>query len=447
MLVFGFLSIMLLIGIVLRAKAPFIQKFLFPSCLIGGVVGMILVNSGIVPIAVSDLELFAYHIFNISFISVGLTSGDNNSSDKKKKREALKGPLWMGLIQGIVFPLQAVIGGLFVMLFGFLGIKLFTTFGFLVPLGFNEGPGQALSFGKVWEGMGFEHGSTIGLTFAAIGFFFAFFVGVPIANWGIRKGLATNAPKELPKEVLTGVIPKGQKYETAGELTLHASNVDTIAFQAALVGLCYIITYLLVSFIGSLLGPGEARMVWGFFFFFGLMVAFVVKQVMKKADVDHLVDTGVQKRITGWSIDFLLVATLAAIQLVVVWKFIVPILVISLAAGIMTTWVILYFGRRLDAYNLERSVAIYGALTGNLSSGLLLLRVVDPDFKTPVAIEMAVMNLIAAVPVTLCTVLANMPVNVEMQWSLGTTLIVYACIALISLALFRVFKLWGPAKF
>ena len=41
-------------------------------------------------------------------------------------------------------------------------------------LGFNEGPGQALSFGKVWEGIGYENAATIGATFATIGFFFAF---------------------------------------------------------------------------------------------------------------------------------------------------------------------------------------------------------------------------------------------------------------------------------
>ena len=117
----------------------------------------------------------------------------------------------MALTQSVIFPLQAIIGGSCVGLFGLIGIKLFPTFGFFAPLGFEEGPGQALSFGKVWEGFGFEHAATIGLTFAAIGFFFSFFVGVPLVNWGVRKGLSAHAPQELPREFLTGVVPKNKE--------------------------------------------------------------------------------------------------------------------------------------------------------------------------------------------------------------------------------------------
>jgi hypothetical protein len=54
------------------------------------------------------------------------------------------------------------------------GAQALISIGFLVPLGFNEGPGQALSIGKVWEGAGFSDAATIGLTFAAIGYFCAF---------------------------------------------------------------------------------------------------------------------------------------------------------------------------------------------------------------------------------------------------------------------------------
>ena len=84
----------------------------------------------------------------------------------------------MALVQGSCFGLQAAVSGLLVIIFGILGLKLFPTFGFLVPLGFEEGPGQALSVGKVWEGFGFAQAATLGLTFAAIGYFFAFFVHI-----------------------------------------------------------------------------------------------------------------------------------------------------------------------------------------------------------------------------------------------------------------------------
>ena len=445
LLVFGFLSIMLLIGIVLRSKISFLQKFLFPSCLVGGFVAMFLTNLRVVDFEFSTFETFAYHFFNISFISVGFTRDDNNGAGANRRKGFLKGPLWMALVQGTVFPIQAIIGGLTVIIFGLMGTEIFQTFGFLMPLGFNEGPGQALSFGKVWEGMGFEHATTIGLTFASLGFFFAFLVGVPICNWGIRKGLSTFSPKDLPREILTGIIPENMKGESGGELKLHSGNVDSMAFQAALVGLAYVITYLLVDSVGYIFGGDVAKMLWGFFFIFGLGVAILIKWIMEKMGVAYLADPGVQRRITGWSIDFLIVATVAAIQLLVVWKFFLPIFLISFIGGILTTFIVFRLGSRLPAYNLERMVSIYGCLTGTLSSGLLLLRIVDPDLKTPVALEVALMNIFAIPIIFTCLLMVNAPL--WWGWSLGLTLAAFGGMMVLSFVLMKVFGLITEPKF
>lgn len=422
MVVFAFLSIMLLMGVLLRARVPLLQRYLFPSCLIGGFLGLLLIQFNAVKIDPSAIETVAYHFFNLSFISVGLT-GHDPSTARVTGKKMLKGPSWMALTQGIAFSLQASMGGLLVIIMGLFGISLFPTFGFLAPLGFEEGPGQALSIGKVWETFGFADAATIGLTFAAIGYFFAFFVGVPLVNLGIRKGLSTFGPKTLPADFLKGILSKKENRETAGVLTLHTASTETLAFQAALVGMVYGLTYLLVKFLGTFLSPDAAAILWGFFFFFGLGVALMVKWLMNRLGIDHLADPGIQRRITGWSIDFLIVATVAAIELAVVWDYILPISVISLVNGILSTLAVVWLGKRLDAYHLERSAAIYGAVTGTVSCGLLLLRIVDPDFKTPVAYEIAVMNIFSLPVIGGCTVLVN--ATLWWGWSLTGTIFVY----------------------
>lgn len=444
-LAFGFLSLLLLLGVALRAKVSLFQRFLLPSCLLGGVVGFIVVS--ILPdlMDISTLETLAYHFFNISFISVGLTREFQGENKPFKGKELVRGSTWMALIQGLTFPMQAILGGLVVIVLSGLGFKLFPTFGFLAPLGFNEGPGQALSFGKVWEGMGFEHGATIGLSFAAIGFIFAFFIGVPLVNYGIRKGLSASGPVNLSRDFLTGVIPKDERGESAGALTLHSGNVETLAFQAATVGLVYLLTYGLLSGIGKFLPSDVGAMLWGFAFFVGLGIALLVKQLFKIVGVDHLSDPGIQRRITGWSVDFLIVATIAAIQVQVVWDYLAPIMIIGLGVGVLSTWLVVYFGRRLDSYGLERAAAIFGVVTGTVSCGLLLLRIVDPDFKTPAAYEIAVMNVFVVPIITACTVLVNGPV--WWNWSVGLTILVFAGIFLTCLILLRLFKLWGTVKF
>jgi ESS family glutamate:Na+ symporter len=445
MLVFGWLACMLLIGVFLRAKIFFFQRFLFPGCLIGGITGLILINTGVISLAASDLETFAYHFFNISFISVGLTRSDNPHQPSPRNKGLIKGPAWMALVQTSCFGLQAAGGGLLVILFGVLGLELFPTFGFLVPLGFEEGPGQALSVGKVWEGFGFAQAATIGLTFAAIGFFFAFFVGVPIVNRGIRKGLAFDGAQDLPRDFLTGIIPGDRQTETAGKLTLHTANVDSMAFQAALVGLVYLLAYAFVKYMGMLLPPDAAKIMWGFFFIFGLIFAILIRLLIEKLKIGHLADPGIQRRVTGWSIDFLMVSTIMAIQVLVVWEYVLPIAVLSIVNGLLTTMAVITLGKRLWSYNLERTAAIYGTVTGTVSCGLLLLRIVDPDFKTPVAIEIAVMNVFSIIPIGGCLLLVNAPV--WWNWGVGVTTLVFLGVMLAGLALIRVLRFWGPARF
>ena len=349
----------------------------------------------------------------------------------------------MALMQGLTFPMQAVLGGLLVILLGWFGVQLFPTFGFLVPLGFNEGPGQALSIGKVWEGVGFADAATIGLTFAAVGYFFAFFVGVPLVNRGIRSGRATFGSRQLPRDFLTGILNRQGTAESAGRLTIHSGNAETLAFQSALVGGVYGITYGIIQFIGGFLPADVAGMLWGFFFFFGLGIALVVKWAMQRLNIQSLADAGVQRRITGFSVDFLIVATVAAIELKIVWDYLLPIGLIALVNGVMTTALVVYFGRRLSAYSLERTAAIYGVVTGTVSCGLLLLRIVDPDFKTPVAYELAVMNVFSLPVVGGCTVLVNGPL--WWGWPLWVTILVFAGIMAVVLTLMKLMGLLNGA--
>jgi len=447
-LVFSSLAVFLLIGVILRSKIGFLQKFLIPSCLIGGLIAMVLRNSGLINLPVATLELVVYHLFNISFISVGLTPGSKEKS-KESGKERLAGPLGMGLIQGVIFPIQAIIGGLFTLIFIKIGLDIFPTFGFLTPLGFIEGPGQALSIGQTWEQIAahiYTNATVVGLTFAAIGFFFAFFVGVPLVDWGIRKGLSDQTPKVLPKDFVRGIISKNQEKTHAGFETTHPANIDVLSFHFALVGVAYIATYGLVSLLTNILPSDIAKMIWGFFFFFGLVIAILIRLVITKLDVEYLLDRDVQKRITGWSVDFLIVATITAIELAIVWKYILPISLISFTAGVVTVLVVFYLGKRMwQRYALERIAGIYGTVTGTVPSGLLLIRILDPEFRTPAAIDLGLTSIFAAPFILSGLLLVNAPVL--WGWSVEQTILVFVGMLGISLLLIRLFGLWGKPQF
>ena len=444
LLVFGFMAIMLLLGMFLRSSIKFFQSFLIPSCFIGGVIGLILISTNIINVSTTLLETFAYHLFIISFISLGLTT-NVKTNNLPRAISPVRGSLWMGFVSGAVMAMQGIVGALFVFFFNSAGYNLHPTFGFLSPLGFTQGPGQALSIGRVWQEFGFEHAATLGLSFAVFGFAFAFFVGVPLVNWGIRKGYSTQAPKSLPRDILTGIIQKDAEKESAGDLTTHSGNTDTLAFHAALVGLVYVLTYLLVLGIGRLISADAAQSLWGFFFFFGVVIAIFLKFLITRLGLDYLLDPGVQRRITGWSIDFLIISTVMAIQVVVVWEYIIPIVTIALVSGVLTTFVVVYLGRRTWAYSLERTVGIYGITTGTVSTGLLLLRITDPEFETPVGLELGVQALFSAPFVLGYMMLMHAPF--WWNWSVETVVIIFAGSMLFSLVLLKLFNFLGPRKF
>ena len=173
----------------------------------------------------------------------------------------------------------------------------------------------------------------------------------------------------------------------------------------------------------------------------GMTIALTIRWVMGKVGLRHLIDAGVQRTITGTSVDFLIISTLTAVQIGVVRQFLIPIVLISLIAGSATTLFILYFGRRLDSFGFERTMGIYGTCTGTASSGLLLLRIVDPEFRSPAALEVGVMNFFNFFTCTGSVILISAPVVYKM--SMPLTLLILVAIIVTCTVLLKLFKLWG----
>ncbi|MBT6616080.1 MAG: hypothetical protein HOB38_28550, partial [Deltaproteobacteria bacterium] len=124
-----------------------------------------------------------------------------------------------------------------------------------------------------------------------------------------------------------------------------------------------------------------------------------------------------------------------------VWEYIIPLLTVALVGGIWTTFYIVYFGRRVKELGFERMCVQYGVNTGTVSTGLLLLRVVDPQFKTTVALETGLYS-IFAIPF----ILANMVVILySPKWGFNIyhQMGMYLGLFALVLLLLKIFKYWG----
>ena len=91
-------------------------------------------------------------------------------------------------------------------------------------------------------------------------------------------------------------------------------------------------------------------------------------------------------------------ASIAAIRMGIIGKYWAVLLVLGIV-GLVVTYIYVRFvcHKLFPAYAEQQFLAMYGMLTGTASSGVILLREIDGDFKTPVADNLVYQNFPAMV--------------------------------------------------
>ena len=103
-------------------------------------------------------------------------------------------------------------------------------------------------------------------------------------------------------------------------------------------------------------------------------------------------------RVSNACFDLMVVSGIAAIRLDVLANYWVIILILGVVGLVITYFYNLVIARTLfKEYSEEQFLAMYGMLTGTASTGVILLRELDEDFKTPVADNLVYQNFPAIV--------------------------------------------------
>jgi len=401
---FAFLVSMILFGTIIRAKIVFFQTNLVPASLIGGVLGFILISTGLsFGLDNTDFTAFAFHFFTLSFMSLVLTGSGKKDTDTdidtEKEHNIAAGGMWLSIIWVMSLVLQAMVGLAAILIYNHLsGGQLSHFLGIIVTHGFTQGPGQAIAMGNIWQNQyGIEHVINFGLVYASIGFFVAFVVGIPIARRSIRLGLNYNQAARIDDEFLKGIM---QTHLSSGKQITHPANVDSLAYHIAILGLAYLITDQYLILMNPIASATEINGInfgiifsHNLFFIHGLMICLIMRKIMDKAGYGHMIDDETQRRITGSSVDLMVVGTLMSVGFGFLSEFAIPILLVSVSATAATAALCFGFGRKLRDFGPERALTAYGCCCGSTGSGLLLLRIMDPNLSTPVAKELAFFNI------------------------------------------------------
>lgn len=430
---FCILAVALLLGNVLRTQIPALKKSLLPSALLGGLLLLIfkafpgcreIINK-------SMMEIVTYHALGLGFVALALK---NNKVESKSSTMKV---IETGALTASSYVIQGIVGLLVSIPFFLFGKKLFYAAGLLLPMGYGQGPGQALNIGKIYTGWATQQGidfagADFGLSIAAMGFIVGSVIGVVYMNILRRKG------KLSSKKIEAAQINKLEDYESKGEIP-DAESIDKLSVQICMVLFVYFLVYLFTNWIQGMelgnFGTNTLKpLLWGFNFLLGTLFGILFKNILRLFKKQRLmrreyINNYMLNRIGGFCFDIMIVAGTAAISFEEFGKFILPFSIICALGAAATFVYVLWICKHLyPEYKYEGFFSMFGMLTGTASNGMILLREIDPKFETPAANNLVLQALAAIVlgfPVLLLVGIA--PQSLQSTWmTLGILVLFWA---------------------
>ena len=443
---FCILATALLLGNVLRTQVPFLRKSLLPSALLGGLLLLIfkafpgcreIINKPM-------MEIVTFHALGLGFVALALK---NNKVESKSSTMKV---IETGALTASSYVIQGIVGLLVSIPFFIFGKKLFYAAGLLLPMGYGQGPGQALNFGKIFtqaaadQGLEFA-GADFGLSIAATGFIVGSVIGVIYMNYLRRKG------KLSAKKITDAQVNKLEDYEGKNEIP-DAESIDKLSVQICMVLFVYFLVYLFTNWIqGMELGNfGEKTlkpMLWGFNFLLGTLFGIAFKNILRLFKKQRImereyINNYMLNRISGFCFDIMIVAGTAAISFDEFGKFVLPFTIICALGALVTFFYVLWISKHLyPDYKFEGFFSMFGMLTGTASNGMILLREIDPKFETPAANNLVLQTLAAIVlgfPVLLLMGFA--PKSLQSTWITLGILVAFWAILTVFMLRKKIFK-------
>ncbi|MDY5131490.1 hypothetical protein R6G99_08320, partial [Actinotignum timonense] len=215
--------------------------------------------------------------------------------------------------------------------------------------------------------------ATVGLLVGVVG-------GIILAKFGARRGQAKafRGMDSLPDELLTGVLDANKRRPALGYHTFSGGSIETLSFEVGIVSLVAVAGYGIGQLLKHLF-PGISFPLFAIAFLVGI----VVRIVMNGVGASHLLDAGTLRSVSGLCTDILIVCGIASIQPEFVSDHLLALGLLFLFGLILCTVLGLVVAPRLMGEGwFERQLFTWGWATGSVSTGLALLRIVDPKLES-----------------------------------------------------------------
>jgi ESS family glutamate:Na+ symporter len=430
-------GIFLVIGVAIRAKIRFFQRYVIPAAVIGGVIGLILSRNvlGWVPTS----EYFPqYANILIDVLFAGLFIGRRIPGFKflAKTAGAQAAYAYFNAFG------QIAVGLLVVSIFGALGVALHPIFGVELIVGYQGGPGVATAVAPMIEKLGWaaQESAAVGEACAIAGLILAVLVGVIIVNIGIARGLTAKGDQGKGRRIESPTILSEEQRRPLGMEIIGPDAASSITFNFGFMAMAVIGGKLIVMGIVALAPMLQFLPTFPF-----VLVAGIILQVfLQNTGLDRFVDRQTVESISFFALDILIVAALIAIKLDVIVFYAAP-LITMIVLGLIFNLAQFYFlaPKILPGAWFEKGLCEYGQNTGAVPQALLLLKMADPRFETDAAEALALKMFLFSPIVTPMTMLM-LPALVKKgpEMFIG----IFAVAMILVLLLCRIFVWQSPGK-
>jgi ESS family glutamate:Na+ symporter len=390
----GIVSVLMLIGKLMRVKVKLIQKLFIPPSLLAGFMGLALGPNGfdLIPLS-TQTGTYAGILIAFVFGALPLTS------QKVKGEGSATGSMWTYSQAGLL--LQWAFGGLLGLLVLNRIWPLNPAFGITMPAGYCGGHGTAAAIGQAFENLGDSEIITLAMTAATVGIVTAVVIGLVIVKWGAKKSHTSFLADydNLPDELRTGLLPD-EKRESMGQTSTSSISIDSLTFNLAAVVIIALGGYGVSKLIACFM-PGVELPVFSCAFVIGLLI----KNLFDRTKISNYISPQSVRHISGAFTDFLVAFGIASIKISVVVEYIVPLTVLLLSGLAVTLIYVFVMARKLvKDHWFEKALFTWGWFTGTMAMGIALLRVVDPKMQSRALDSYALAYLfIAPVEISLVT--------------------------------------------
>lgn len=393
--------LLLLAGELLRRHSHFLRRIFLPGSIVAGALGLVLgpqvlgrfeaaralplvTANGLFPAAILDAwAMLPGVLINVVFAALFLG----------KTIPGLR-EMWLRAGPQMVFGQtlawgQYVIGLLLALLVLAPVFGMDPVAGALIEIGFEGGHGTAAGMAPAFAAAGFPEGGDLALGLATVGLVSGVLIGTVLVNWAVYRGHIPSTHEvegSLGEEALElGGLTEEDRKEAEKQKRLAGAATDAMSLQLGLVALAIVIGWLLLEGLRLLESSTWGGELFSYVPLFPLAMigGLIVQLLVERLGLAHLVVRSYMARAGGIALDLTIVAALASLSLQVLGDNLVPLLLLSFAGTAWCLFGVLVIAPRIIPYNwFERGIGDFGQSMGMTVSGLLLMRMADPQDTT-----------------------------------------------------------------